>query len=172
MGFVRFGLRDPRQAMPGTILIWTSQLQKKMIIPSLPVAHTAKSVLYASVHPEDTDGFDDLCNAVDRLALNDTGLEVKRTSSIGKGDGGGPFLGPGLRVGFQGLLHVEVFQQRLRDAFGIDAIVTPPKVSYTITFLPSKSNPNQEEYTNVVEDLAEWPEHGTRFKVFEPIPIQ
>eukprot|EP00957_Ditylum_brightwellii_P147162 11205674-Ditylum_brightwellii.AAC.1 len=86
-----------------------------------------KSVLYASVHPMEGDGFDDLSNAVDRLALNDSGLEVHRTSGAASSADGGPFLGPGLRVGFQGLLHVEVFRQRLLDEFGLDAIVTPPK---------------------------------------------
>jgi GTP-binding protein LepA len=73
------------------------------------------------------EGFEDLANAIDRLALNDSGLEVTRTAGASNSDGG-PFLGPGLRVGFQGLLHVEVFQQRLLDEFGMEAIVTPPKV--------------------------------------------
>jgi len=170
MGYVRFGLRDPRQAQPGTILVWNKQVGKQMILPDIPDSNLTKSVLYASVHPEDSDGFEDLCNAIDRLALNDTGLEVSRTSSLGSGgDGGGPFLGPGLRVGFQGLLHVEVFRQRLTDEFGIEAVVTPPKVPYTITFLPSQKTGVTESFTKIVEDLAEWPEPGQKFKVLEPI---
>lgn len=72
------------------------------------------SVLYASIHPVEGDGFDALSSAVDRLLLNDTGLDIQRTTGASNGDGG-PFLCPGLKVGFQGLLHVEVFQQRLRD---------------------------------------------------------
>ena len=174
IGYVRFGLRDPRQALPGTILIWNKHVNDKtMILPDVPSAFlesSSKSVLYASVHPEDAGGFEDLCNAVDRLALNDIGLDVQRTSSAGSGDSeaGGPFLGPGLRVGFQGLLHVEVFRQRLLDEFGIEAVVTPPKVPYTITFLPGKGK-RHEVYTKVVEDLAEWPDHGQKFRVLEPI---
>jgi GTP-binding protein LepA len=129
-----------------------------------------KSVLYASVHPSEHDSFEDLCNAVDRLALNDIGLQVHTMASSSSGsDSGGPFLGPGLRVGFQGLLHVEVFRQRLMDEFGIQAVVTPPKVPYTITFLPGKGKGNEEAYTKVVEDLSDWPEFGQRYNVLEPI---
>ena len=131
MGYIRFGLRDQRQALPGTILMLANDVDKEGIfVPTLP-AYLMKeeSVLYASVHPEEADGFEELAHAVDRLALNDTGLHVSRTSALGASETvGGPFLGPGLRVGFQGLLHVEVFRQRLRDEFGLDAVVTPPKV--------------------------------------------
>jgi GTP-binding protein LepA len=128
-------------------------------------------VLYASVHPEEEDGFEELCEAVDRLALNDKGLEVARTADHGSSNSekGGPFLGPGLRVGFQGLLHVEVFRQRLLDEFGIEAVVTPPKVPYHITYLPTKQNNLPEAYTEIVEDLNDWPEYGIKFKVEEPM---
>ncbi|CAJ1969076.1 unnamed protein product [Cylindrotheca closterium] len=171
MGYVRFGLKDPRQADPGTILIDSKNEGKEVIIPNRQNMDSTKSVLYASVHPEEEDGFEDLCEAVERLALNDKGLEVSKTADMGSNssESGGPFLGPGLRVGFQGLLHVEVFRQRLTDEFGIDAVVTPPKVPYHLTFLPTKSNNITEPYTEVIEDLAEWPAYGTKFKVEEPM---
>ena len=183
MGYVRFGLRDPRQARPGMVLLRHNQIQDKMILPTIPFAATTtttttgtattnqpSSVLYASVHPTNADGFEELCNGVDRLALNDTGLTVQRTGSGGSSnEKGGPFLGPGLRVGFQGLLHVEIFRQRLKDEFGIDAIVTPPKVPYTITYLPSKNTSFQEPYTELIEDLSQWPAQSSRYKVQEPM---
>jgi elongation factor 4 len=171
MGYVRFGLRDPRQADPGTILIFNKDLGKDIIIPALSVGLPSKSVLYASVHPEEEDGFEALSEAVDRLALNDKGLEVARTADVGSSgsEGGGPFLGPGLRVGFQGLLHVEVFRQRLHDEFGIEAVVTPPKVPYHITYLPTKQNNIAEPYTEVIEDLKNWPSYGQKFVVQEPM---
>ena len=176
MGYVRFGLRDPRQALPGTVLLHSDRITSvhsstPLTIPQLPPeASMTKSVLYASVHPEEADGFEELCNAVDRLALNDTGLDVQRTSSHGTGEGGGPFLGPGLRVGFQGLLHVEVFRQRLLDEFGIDAVVTPPKVPYRIIYAPNKHNNLTEPVTEIVEDLSQWPGSSAGpYKVEEPI---
>eukprot|EP00545_Synedropsis_sp_CCMP1620_P000933 CAMPEP_0119019308 /NCGR_PEP_ID=MMETSP1176-20130426/21484_1 /TAXON_ID=265551 /ORGANISM="Synedropsis recta cf, Strain CCMP1620" /LENGTH=300 /DNA_ID=CAMNT_0006973473 /DNA_START=51 /DNA_END=949 /DNA_ORIENTATION=+ len=141
-----------------------------MIIPTLPDSLQAKSVLYASVHPMDSDGFEELCQAVDKLALNDTGLDVAKTGGgASSSERGGPFLGPGLRVGFQGLLHVEVFRQRLRDEFHLEAIVTPPKVPYTITYHPSKNRPNKEEYTEVIEDLDKWPAPGAKITIQEPM---
>lgn len=172
MGYTRFGLRDPRQAMPGTVVLWTKQVGMDMPIPQLPSDAVSKSVLYASVHPEEADGFEDLFNAVERLALNDTGLEVQRTSAQGDGgEGGGPFLGPGLRVGFQGLLHVEVFRQRLSDEFGIEAIVTPPKVKYRVTLSPGKGSNLKDEITKTIEDLSEWPDSGTKSTIEEPIVL-
>jgi len=174
MGYVRFGLRDPRQAQPGTVLILQKHISKEMILPIVPNAHDiTKSVLYASVHPGDSDGFDELVSAVDRLALNDTGLELSRTAALSGGsERGGPFLGPGLKVGFQGILHMEVFRQRLLDEFDIEAIVTPPKVPYKITYKEgrrSKSQPAGEPVTEIIEDLAQWPGQGVRFSIEEPM---
>ena len=131
MGYVIVGLRDPRQAKPGAIMVLHKDIST-VVTMSLPAqkakAKPLSSVLYASVHPMEGGGFEELANAVERLALNDSGLEVTRTSGSSNTEGG-PFLGPGLRVGFQGLLHVEVFQQRLLDEFEMEAIVTPPKVN-------------------------------------------
>ena len=180
MGYVRFGLKDPSQLNPGSILIYQKDIGEKIFIPSLNQSTTdlkigdnssSNSVLYASVHPEEEDGFEELCDAADRLALNDKGLEITRTADVGgsSSERGGPFLGPGLRVGFQGLLHVEVFRQRLLDEFGIEAVVTPPKVPYYISLLPSKSNNLAEPVSKLVEDLEDWPKYGTKFKVEEPM---
>lgn len=172
MGYVRFGLKDPRQAQPGTVLMMTKHMSKQstMIIPTLPESLQAKSVLYASVHPIETDGFEELCQAVEKLALNDTGLDIAKTGGgSSSSERGGPFLGPGLRVGFQGLLHVEVFRQRLTDEFGLEAIVTPPKVPYKVTYYPSKNSALKVEYTEVIEDLEKWPQPGLKFTIEEPI---
>ncbi|KAG7337311.1 elongation factor Tu GTP binding domain containing protein [Nitzschia inconspicua] len=174
MGYVRFGLKDPRQADPGTILIFHRDVGSDILLPGQNTStsdSSITSVLYASVHPEEEDGFEELCDAVERLALNDKGLEVARTADLGanSSESGGPFLGPGIRVGFQGLLHVEVFRQRLEDEFGIEAVVTPPKVPYHVTLLPSKQNNLTEPRTCIVEDLEDWPEYGTKFKVEEPM---
>jgi GTP-binding protein LepA len=159
--------------LPGAIL----SLQKHiptiigngMVLPP-SVSMGQHSVLYASVHPMEGDGFDELFAAVSRLALSDAGLEIQQTAGSSS-SGGGPFLGPGLRVGFQGLLHVEVFRQRLEDEFDLEAIVTPPKVPYTIRYLPSKNFYRSPDLPmeETIEDLIDWPDQGQRFKVFEPM---
>jgi len=66
-------------------------------------------------------------------------------------------------------LHVEVFRQRLRDEFGMNAVVTPPKVHYRVTQTPHKKNNLKEAVTMIIEDLSEWPDAGTRFIVEEPV---
>ena len=172
MGYVRFGLKDPRQAGPGTILVFNRDANKlsSMELPLVPDSLQSKSVLYASVHPMEGDEFDELVAAVDRLALNDTGLEVaKSMTGATNSEQGGPFLGPGIRVGFQGLLHSEVFRQRLLDEFDLEVIVTPPKVPYEITVVPHRNNKLKEPETTIVEDLHNWPASGTKFTVKEPI---
>ena len=191
MGYIVVGMRDPRQAKSSSIIVLHKDYKKasNMILPRVQMIQSnsppelspssspsssitslsrSSSSLFASVHPTDNESFDDLSDAVERLALNDTGLEIHRTSGSRSNDGG-PFLGPGLRVGFQGLLHVEVFRQRLLDEFEMDAIVTPPKVPYKIVLLPKKGNPSTGSNEYIVEDLIDWPSHGERFIVKEPI---
>ncbi len=173
MGYVIAGLRDPREARPGAILSLQKHIPtiigNDMVLPP-SVSMGQHSVLYASVHPMEGDGFDELLAAVSRLALSDAGLEIQQTAGSSS-SGGGPFLGPGLRVGFQGLLHVEVFRQRLEDEFDLEAIVTPPKVPYTIRYLPSKNFHRSADLPmeETIEDLIDWPDQGQRFKVFEPM---
>jgi len=170
MGYVRFGLKDPRQARTGTVLIMNKDVGKKMIMPSLPTCGETKSVLYASVHPLEADGFEELCVAVEKMALNDPGLEVSKTAGSSAGEDGGPFLGPGLRIGFQGMLHVEIFRQRLEDEHELEAIVTPPKVPYHITYHPHITNKLTEPYTEIIEDLAKWPDPGAaKVSIQEPM---
>jgi len=131
-----------------------------------------RSVLYASVHPTEENSFDDLVGAVERLALNDMGLEVAmQKGSVSSDAGGGPFLGPGLRIGFQGMLHVEIFRQRLRDEFNVEALVTSPKVKYRIKFLNNSRKPRNPDLPEeiVIEDLSDWPSNEEKFVVFEPM---
>ena len=174
MGYAVIGLRDPRQIRPGSMVVLQNDISEVSTMEkpeSISLSdEMARSVLFASVHPMNANEFDDLCAAVDKLALNDTGLEVNRISGASSNEGG-PFLGPGLRIGFQGLLHVEVFRQRLSDEFGMDAIVTPPKVPYLIKYLPNKrsrrgANAPDEE---IIEDLSKWPASGERFDIMEPV---
>jgi len=176
MGYVIAGLRDPRDARPGSILSLLKTIptligNNMALPPSVSMNH--HSVLYASVHPMEGDGFDELFAAVSRLALSDAGLEIQQTAGSGSGGsgGGGAFLGPGLRVGFQGLLHVEVFRQRLEDEFHMEAVVTPPKVPYTIKYLPSQNSYRSADLPTeeVIEDLVDWPPMVQRFKVLEPM---
>lgn len=177
MGYAVVGVRDPRAARPGSVLVRgrdaASDARTFFAAADVAVddAAPSSSALYASVHPTEGETIDALRDAVDRLALNDAGLEVRATSgaSSSSSSGGGPFLGPGLRVGFQGPLHAEVFRQRLRDEFDVDAVVTPPKVPYRVTLYGRRGARAAETTTSIVEDLSEWPLPDERYEVEEPV---
>ncbi|GMI12107.1 hypothetical protein TrLO_g2644 [Triparma laevis f. longispina] len=177
MGYAIIGMRNPRQASPGGVIVLQKdekELEKEIDLGG-DGGKEGGSVLYASVHPKEEGSFDDLVNAVERLALNDLGLEVQLQKGGGggggEGTGGGPFLGPGLRIGFQGMLHVEIFRQRLMDEFGVEALVTSPKVKYEIKYLPSAKKPRAEGKPEIelIEDISNWPGGEDKFEVREPM---
>ena len=143
MGYAIAGLSGPREARHGSILSLHKTIhtliENNMVFPPT-VSMGQHSVFYALVHPMEWDGFDELLAAIYWIAFSDVSLEIQQTACSSRGgSGGGPLFGPGLRVGLQGLLYIEVFRQRLEDELNREALVTPPKVPYTIQYLPSKN---------------------------------
>lgn len=84
----------------------------------------AKPFVFAGLYPIDTDKFEDLREALDKLKLNDSSLSYEPETSIA--------LGFGFRVGFLGMLHMEVVKERLEREFGLDLIATAPSVIYHV----------------------------------------
>ena len=82
----------------------------------------AKPFVFAGLYPIDTDKFEDLREALDKLKLNDSSLSYEPETSVA--------LGFGFRVGFLGMLHMEVVKERLEREFGLDLIATAPSVIY------------------------------------------
>jgi GTP-binding protein LepA len=139
-------------------------------------------MLYASVYPLNSDEFENLTHCVDRLALNDSALTIQRESSTSLGTEQHLFdrmytslcmhtfkqtrvhgctttdlqlrTGSGLRCGFLGFLHCEIFSQRLRDEFNMDVMLTTPTVPYIVEY----ADGTQAHITN----LANWPEVAPR----------
>lgn len=95
--------------------------------PPLPGFRPAKSMVFAGLFPlgggEGTE-FDSLAAAMDKLLLNDSSVVVKRENSDA--------LGPGFRCGFLGMLHMEIFVQRLQHEYGAAVVATTPTVPYTL----------------------------------------
>ena len=111
----------------------------------------AKPFVFAGLYPIDTDKFEDLRDALDKLKLNDSSLSYEPETSIA--------LGFGFRVGFLGMLHMEVIKERLEREFDLDLIATAPSVVYDV-FLTDGStvevhNPSELPPVNHIERIEE-----------------
>ena len=112
----------------------------------------AKPFVFAGLYPIDTDKFEDLRDALDKLKLNDSSLSYEPETSIA--------LGFGFRVGFLGMLHMEVIKERLEREFGLDLIATAPSVVYHVYLI------NGEKVT--VQNPSELPEIQKIDRIEEP----
>jgi GTP-binding protein LepA len=118
----------------------------------LPGYKEAKPMVYAGMFPGMPEYYDELRKALDKFKLNDAALDFQPENS--------PALGFGFRVGFLGLLHMDVVRERLEREFDITCILTAPNVVYRIT----ESNGSVLEITNP----ASFPEPGEFARVEEP----
>lgn len=152
IGFVHSNMKDVRHARVGDTFV-------RMDAPQPPLAGFTpqKPMVFASLYPVDSGDFNALVTAVDRLLLNDASVTVERESSGS--------LGNGLRCGFLGLLHMDVFNQRLQDEFATPVIITAPMVSYRIKMLDggerTVERPGDFPSPFLVESFAEPVAHVT-----------
>jgi GTP-binding protein LepA len=110
-----------------------------------------KSFVFAGIYPIETDKFEDLRDALDKLKLNDASISYEPETSVA--------LGFGFRVGFLGLLHMEVVKERLEREFGLDLIATAPTVTYKVERTDGSimeiQNPAQLPPVNEMENIQE-----------------
>ena len=110
-------------------------------------------MVFAGLYPTDSDNYEELRDALDRLKLNDASLQSEPETSAA--------LGFGFRCGFLGLLHMEIVQERLDREFGVDLITTVPNVEYRVTLTNGEVVP--------VETPTKLPGRGVINRIEEPI---
>ena len=120
VGYFVTGLKDPAQVKVGdTITLATGGVEEP-----LPGYRDVKPMVFTGLFPIDSDDYEDLRDALEKLALNDPALVYEPETSHA--------LGFGFRVGFLGLLHMEVVKERLEREFDLDLLATAPSVEYHV----------------------------------------
>lgn len=117
-------------------------------------------MVFAGVYPADQSKHVALRSAIDKLVLNDSVVTVITDSS--------PALGQGWRLGFLGLLHMEVFCQRLEQEYGTEPIITAPSVTYRLTLKSPKMIKMLGKKNLELSNAAQFPEPTNVEEYFEP----
>ncbi|MFD3928108.1 translation elongation factor 4 [Streptomyces sp. NPDC058614] len=148
VGYIITGVKDVRQSKVGD----TITSKDKGATEALGGYKDPKPMVFSGLYPLDGSDYPDLREALDKLQLNDAALVYEPETSAA--------LGFGFRVGFLGLLHLDVIRERLEREFNLELIATAPNVVYRVIMEDGK------EHT--VTNPSEFPE-GKIDKVFEPV---
>ncbi|MEK9208735.1 MAG: translation elongation factor 4, partial [Patescibacteria group bacterium] len=122
IGYVATGLKDPGEIRVGDTI--TMAGTDPAHFEPLPGYREIRPMVFASFFPENGEQYDELKDALGKLKLTDAALQYEPESSAG--------LGRGFRLGFLGMLHVEIVSERLTREFGLKLIVTTPSVQYEV----------------------------------------
>ncbi|XP_064916875.1 translation factor GUF1, mitochondrial isoform X2 [Columba livia] len=155
VGYVIAGMKEVTEAQIGDTLFFYKQP-----VEPLPGFKSAKPMVFAGMYPVDQTEYNNLKSALERLTLNDSSVTVHRDSSLA--------LGAGWRLGFLGLLHMEVFNQRLEQEYNMSVILTAPTVPYKAVLSSAKliKEYGKEEITII--NPAQFPDKLSVSEYLEP----
>ncbi|XP_007568464.1 translation factor Guf1, mitochondrial-like [Poecilia formosa] len=158
VGYIIAGMKDVKEAQIGDTLYHHDHP-----VQALPGFKPAKAMVFAGMYPMDQSEYPALRSAIERLTLNDSSVTVQRDSSLA--------LGAGWRLGFLGLLHMEVFNQRLEQEYNASVIVTSPTVPYKAILSSAKliKEHGGEEVTIV--NPAQFPDRSVVLEYLEPMVL-
>ncbi len=153
--FVVSGIKSVRETKIGdTITHWhqqSSEVSKKVADEPLPGFKLVKPVVFAGIFPTDSQDFENLKEALEKLVLNDSALTFEPESSAA--------LGFGFRCGYLGLLHMEIVQERLEREYGMNIITTAPSVKYRVTTVKGETleieNPSKMPTPTLIQKIEE-----------------
>lgn len=148
IGYVVTNLKSTREAKVGD----TVTLVKSPASDSLPGYRDVQPFVYAGIFPESNEYYNDLKEAIEKLSLSDSALQYEPENS--------PVLGFGVRVGFLGLLHMDIVRERLEREYDLNLIVTNPSTDYHVVML------NGEEID--IKSAADLPDPAKIKRIAEP----
>jgi len=120
VGYIISGIKTSKEVKVGDTITHV----KRPASTSIAGFQEVKPMVFAGVYPIETEDFEDLRTAIEKLQLNDASLTFEAESSVA--------LGFGFRCGFLGMLHMEIIQERLDREFDMNVITTVPNVSYNV----------------------------------------
>ncbi len=149
IGYVVTNLRTTREARVGD----TVTTKRSHTDEQLPGYKLVKPFVYAGFFPVSNDEYQDLKDAIEKLSLSDSALQFEPENS--------PVLGFGVRIGFLGLLHMDIIRERLEREYNLDLVVTNPSTDYQVTLssgeeLDIKSASELPDVSRVKEIKEPW----------------
>jgi GTP-binding protein LepA len=148
VGYIVASVRSVRETRAGDTVFDADNNAK---VP-LPGYQAVKSFVFAGLYPTDTQQYEDLRDALEKLQLNDASLNYEPETSTA--------LGFGFRCGFLGLLHMEIVRERLEREFNLSLVTTVPNVEYKVY--------HTDNSMELIENPAKMPDPGTISHVDEP----
>ncbi|XP_075786605.1 translation factor GUF1, mitochondrial isoform X4 [Pelodiscus sinensis] len=158
VGYLIAGMKEVTEAQIGDTLY----LHKQPVEP-LPGFKSAKPMVFAGMYPVDQSEYNNLKSAIEKLTLNDSSVTIHRDSSLA--------LGAGWRLGFLGLLHLEVFNQRLEQEYNASVILTAPTVPYKAVLSSPKLIKEHRKEEITIINPAEFPDKFSVSEYLEPIVL-
>ncbi len=149
VGYLITGMKSVKEAQVGDTIY-----HAKKPVEAFPGFREAKPMVFAGLYPVDSEDFEAFQEAIEKLTLNDASVTFEKKSSAA--------LGLGFRCGFLGLLHMDVFNQRLEQEYGLTVIPTAPSVLYKIKLQHSDEKID-------VESPSDFPDASTIETIYEPI---
>lgn len=149
IGYIVTNLKTTREAKVGD----TVTLAKSPAAEPLPGYKNVQPFVYAGFFPVSNEDYKTLKEAIEKLALSDSALQFEPENS--------PVLGFGLRIGFLGLLHMDIIRERLEREFNLDLVVTNPSTNYQVTLnsgeeIEIKSAADLPDMAEVLEIREPW----------------
>lgn len=148
IGYIVTNLKTTRDAKVGD----TITLAASPATEPLPGYKDVQPFVYAGFFPESNEFYNDLKEAIEKLSLSDSALQFAPENS--------PVLGFGVRIGFLGLLHMDIIRERLEREYNLDLVVTNPSTDYQVSLL------NGEELD--IKSAADLPDPSRIKEIREP----